>query len=64
MQFSEFLVSSTRKTGSFVPKSYLMKRRSYRSNNNFLLGSLVMIVAVLVIVVMFLYLSFRFSTPH
>ena len=36
-----------------------MRRRSIRSNNNFLLGSLVMIVAVLVIVVLFLYLSFR-----
>ena len=41
-----------------------MKRRSIRHNNNFLLGSLVMIVAVLVIVVMFLYLSFRYSTVH
>jgi len=36
----------------------MKKRRSIRSNNNFLLGSLLMIVLVLVIVVLFLYLSF------
>jgi len=35
-----------------------MRRRSIRHNNNFLLGSLVMIILVLVIVVLFLYLSF------
>lgn len=59
MQVSEFLVTFTRKTGSFVPKFRIMKRKTIRANNTFLLGSLVMIVLVLVIVVLFLFFSFR-----
>ena len=59
MQVSEFLMTFTRKTGSFVPIFRFMKRRTIRANNTFLLGSLVMIVLVLVIVVLFLFMSFR-----
>lgn len=36
-----------------------MARKSIRANNNFLLGSLVMIVLVLAVVVLFLFYSFR-----
>jgi len=52
-------MTCTRKRDSFVAQmATIRKRRSIRSNNNFLLGSLLMIVMVLVIVVLFLYLSF------
>ena len=59
MQFSGFYMISTRKTGSFAQNWIFMRRRSTRSNNNFLLGSLILIVLVLAMVFLFLYLSFQ-----
>lgn len=59
VQFSEIIMKTTRKKDSFAQKTGIMGKKTARANNNFLLGSLVLIVLVMVTVVIFLFWAFR-----